>query len=203
MSGRFKARRLFAPAGRDIRPSSGRMRIAVMNILGSAAVECASVLDLYAGTGASGIEALSRGARRVLFVEHARPALAALERNLETLGLGPEEARVLRADSVRVLSGIAPLEFAPFDLVFCDPPYGIFRQPPRAHSLRSGLAALVSRGGLAPGGILVIEHPAPVGFGGAPPGLVEVDRRSYSAAGVTFYRPRPGASKAQDQQSQP
>ena len=91
MSGRFRGRRLASPDGDATRPSSGRMRIAVMNILCAEGVDGASVLDLYAGTGASGIEALSRGARRALFVERAAPAFRALERNLETLGLGPEE----------------------------------------------------------------------------------------------------------------
>src|SRR5262245_4241231 len=122
MSGRFRGRRLASPAGRDTRPSSGRMRIAVMNILGAGALEGAAVLDLYAGTGASGIEALSRGAARALFVESHRPALAALERNLAALGLGAEEARVLRLDAVRAASGGVPLPFEPFRLAFCDPP---------------------------------------------------------------------------------
>ena len=194
MSGRFKGRRLASPAGRDIRPSSGRMRIAVMNILGHAAVSGASVLDLYAGTGASGMEALSCGARRVLFVEQARPALAALERNIEALGLGREEVRVLRSDTARALGGRLPLEFAPFDIVFCDPPYEVYRSAASAHSLRVGLGSVVGRGAFSPGGTLVVEHPAAVGFGAPPAGLVEVDRRRYSAAGVSFFRLRPSAT---------
>jgi 16S rRNA (guanine966-N2)-methyltransferase len=187
MSGRFRGRNLVSPPGKGTRPSSGRMRIAVHNILGPGGAEGASVLDLFAGTGASGIEALSRGARRALFVERARAPLEALERNLETLGLGDGEARVLRADAAAVLRGGAPLPFEPFDLVFCDPPYEVFDVPAAARSLREGLAALVARGGLAAGAVVVLEHPADRGFAIAPEGLREVDRRRYSAAGVTFY----------------
>jgi 16S rRNA (guanine966-N2)-methyltransferase len=167
------------------------MRLAVHNILGPGSAEGASVLDLYAGTGASGIEALSRGALRALFVERSRAPLEALERNLATLGLGPGEARVLKADAAAVLRGPVPLPFEPFDLVFCDPPYEAFEVPAAARALREGLASLAARGGLAPGAVVVVEHPAEGGFPVPPGGLREVDRRRYSAAGVTFYGPVP------------
>jgi 16S rRNA (guanine966-N2)-methyltransferase len=188
MAGRFRGRKLAAPPGKDTRPSSGRMRLAVQNILGAEAVAGASVLDLYAGTGASGIEALSRGARRALFVESARPALEALARNLETLGLGREEAVVRPGDAVRILRSGAALPFEPFDLVLCDPPYEVYLDPGAARGLREALAALVARGGLAPSGTLVAEHPGERAFGPAPTGLVLTDRRRYSAAGVSFFR---------------
>lgn len=188
MSGRFRGRRLLAPGGKDTRPSSGRMRLAVQNILGSGGTEGASVLDLYAGTGASGIEALSRGARRALFVEKAAGALQALERNVLALGLGPGEARVLRSDAAGALRIGRPLAFEPFDLVFCDPPYEVFQVPAAERGLREALGALAGRGGLSPGATVIVEHPAEGGFGASPAGLVEVDRRRYSRAGVTFYR---------------
>jgi 16S rRNA (guanine966-N2)-methyltransferase len=164
------------------------MRLAVLNILGAEALAGASVLDLYAGTGASGIEALSRGARRAVFVESARPALEALARNLETLGLGREEGLVRPGDAVRILRAGPSLPFEPFDLVLCDPPYELFRDPRAAAGLREALGALVARGGLAPGGTLVAEHPGERAFGPAPAGLVLTDRRRYSAAGVSFFR---------------
>jgi 16S rRNA (guanine966-N2)-methyltransferase len=170
-----------------------------MNILGARGLEGASVLDLYAGTGASAIEALSRGARRALFVETAGPALEALERNLALLGLGPAEARVLRADAVGVLAGGYPLEFAPFDLVFCDPPYDVFEAADRGRGLRDALGRLAARGVVRTGGVIVLEHPAEGGFLMPPPGLLERDRRRYSAAGVTFY----GLGKAGSSPSQP
>jgi 16S rRNA (guanine966-N2)-methyltransferase len=185
MSGRFGGRNLASLPGADTRPSSGRMRTAVGNILG--VVSGASILDLYAGTGASGIEALSRGGARALFVERARPARAVLERNLATLGLGPAEARVLGADVVDALVRGVPLDFEPFDLVFCDPPYELFRTPVAERALRDALGALATRGGLAAGARVVVEHPAERAFGAPPAGLVERDRRRYSAAGVTLY----------------
>jgi len=162
------------------------MRNALMNILGPARVEGASVLDLYAGTGASGIEALSRGARGALFVETARPALEALGRNLETLGLGAPEAQVLRRDVLAALGG-PRLPGAPFGLVFVDPPYEVFRTVPGEQSLRAALARLAASGQLAPGAVVVVEHPSPGGLRATPVGLVLLDRRRYSAAGVTLY----------------
>ena len=122
MSGRFRGRNLASPPGRDTRPSSGRMRLAVHNVLGPGALDGKSVLDLYAGTGASGIEALSRGAARAVFVEQARPALESLRRNLETLGLGKDEVAVLATGVVPALRRATPLPFEPFGAVFCDPP---------------------------------------------------------------------------------
>ncbi len=202
IGGRMKGRRLASPRGKETRPSSGRMRNAVMNILGTAGVEGASVLDLYAGTGASGIEALSRGARRALFVEQARPALEALERNIRDLGLGKEEARVLRLDAPRAVGRGMLLEGAPFNLVFCDPPYEVFRDTRLEKELREALGVLAGRDALAPGAMVVVEHPAGRGFLRPPAGLSEVDRRAYSAAGVTFYRRGEGPPSADHDRSE-
>lgn len=192
VGGRFRGRRLASPRGRGTRPSSARVRNAVMNILGSERLAGASVLDLYAGTGASGIEALSRGARRCLFVESARPALDALRRNLGTLGIGPGEARILAADAVRTLSRGAGLAGEPFDLVLCDPPYAVFGDAVAEGALREALGDLVRRGGLAEGAVLVVEHPAGKGFRAAPGGLAVTDTRAYSAAGVSLLTPLAG-----------
>jgi 16S rRNA (guanine966-N2)-methyltransferase len=114
VAGRHKGRRLRAPAGAGTRPTADRVREALFSILGP--VDGLRVLDLYAGSGALGIEALSRGADSAVFVERDPRAVAAIERNLESLGV---EEEVLRDDVVRFLrrgSGT-------FDLVFCDPPY--------------------------------------------------------------------------------
>ncbi|MGH2838983.1 MAG: 16S rRNA (guanine(966)-N(2))-methyltransferase RsmD [Thermoleophilaceae bacterium] len=116
VAGRHKGRGLRAPEGEGTRPTADRVREALFSILGS--VEGMRVLDLYAGSGALGLEALSRGARSVTFVESARPALAAIRANLDATD---EEARVVTADVVGWLRSDAP-ERA-FDLVFCDPPY--------------------------------------------------------------------------------
>jgi 16S rRNA (guanine966-N2)-methyltransferase len=187
VGGRFGGRRLEAPAGAATRPSTGRTRLAVMNILGDA-VDGVSVLDLYAGTGASGIEALSRGAARAAFVERAAPALAALRANLATLGLGAAEAAVVSGDAVALLVARARFPFAPFGLVFCDPPYEAFDGGPREEALRAALGLLGPAGALAAGAILVVEHPAGGGFRCPPEGFGPGDSRAYSAAGVTLFR---------------
>jgi 16S rRNA (guanine966-N2)-methyltransferase len=114
VAGEFKGRRLAAPRGRRTRPTADRVREALFSMLGD--VSGARVLDLYAGSGALGIEALSRGAESAVFVERDRAALAALERNLEATG-APGEVR--RQDVARFLAR----QEGTFDLVFCDPPY--------------------------------------------------------------------------------
>ena len=114
MAGEFKGRRLEAPPGVRTRPTADRVREALFSIL--ADVTGARVLDLYAGSGALGIEALSRGAESALFVERDRRAAATVERNLASLGL---EAPVVRQDALRFLARAE----GTFDLVFCDPPY--------------------------------------------------------------------------------
>ena len=117
IAGTARGRRLVAPAGQGTRPTSDRVREATFNALVSlGALEGAVVLDLFAGSGALGIEALSRGAEWAVFVERDRAALAALERNLEATG-APGEVR--RQDVARFLARPE----GTFDLVFCDPPY--------------------------------------------------------------------------------
>jgi 16S rRNA (guanine966-N2)-methyltransferase len=114
VAGKFKGRRLSAPRGTRTRPTADRVREALFSMLGD--VGGARVLDLYAGSGALGIEALSRGAEGVVFVERDAQALAAIERNLAAVGA---EATVVRQDVMRFLARAD----GAFDLVFCDPPY--------------------------------------------------------------------------------
>jgi 16S rRNA (guanine966-N2)-methyltransferase len=114
VAGEFKGRPLVAPRGQRTRPTADRVREALFAMLGD--VSGARVLDLYAGSGALGIEALSRGAGSAVFVERDPRAAAAIERNLASLGL---EQSVVRQDVVRFLGRAE----GPFDLVFCDPPY--------------------------------------------------------------------------------
>ena len=114
VAGEFKGRRLHAPRGARTRPTADRVREALFSMLGE--VSGARVLDLYAGSGALGIEALSRGAGSATFVERDRRALAALRRNLEAVGA---DAQVISRDAERFLARPE----GTFDLVFCDPPY--------------------------------------------------------------------------------
>jgi pantetheine-phosphate adenylyltransferase len=166
IAGELRGRRLYAPRS-GVRPTSDRVREALFALLGS--VSGARVLDLYAGTGALGIEALSRGAEQALFIERAPGSLAALRRNLDALALG-ERARVVRADA---RAGLARLERegAAFDLVFADPPYA-------AAGVEAVLASLVERHLLRDGAVVVVErgrrHPL-----ARIAGLALIDERSY------------------------
>jgi 16S rRNA (guanine966-N2)-methyltransferase len=114
VAGAFKGRRLAAPRGMRTRPTADRVREALFSMLGD--IEGARVLDLYAGSGALGIEALSRGAAAATFVERDARAVAAIERNLAAVGV---EAELIRDDAARFLANAV----GQFDLVFCDPPY--------------------------------------------------------------------------------
>jgi 16S rRNA (guanine966-N2)-methyltransferase len=117
VAGRWKGRRLAVPRGARTRPTADRVREAVFSMLGP--IEGVRVLDLFAGSGALGIEALSRGAASAIFVEHDRAAAAVVRRNLETVRAG--DVRVVVGDALDYLA--PPPADAPFDLVFADPPY--------------------------------------------------------------------------------
>jgi 16S rRNA (guanine966-N2)-methyltransferase len=121
IAGRYGGRRLKAPRGRGTRPTSDRVREALFSLLGP--IDGAEVLDLFAGTGALGIEALSRGAVRAVFVERNHAALSALEANLTALDLHEPEAETRRADALGALRTARERDET-YDLVFVDPPYG-------------------------------------------------------------------------------
>jgi 16S rRNA (guanine966-N2)-methyltransferase len=142
IGGTRRGARIFAPKGLTTRPTSDRVREAAFNLIGP--VDDAVVLDLFAGSGAMGLEALSRGAASVTFVENDRDACRTIDRNLEKLGL--KGARVVRQDVLRVL----PTERREYDLVLIDPPYDL------VESLQMPLATHLPRL-LAPGGLVLIE----------------------------------------------
>jgi 16S rRNA (guanine966-N2)-methyltransferase len=119
VAGRFGGRSLLAPPGVSTRPTSDRVREALFSILGPGSVEGTRVLDLFAGSGALGIEALSRGAAEVVFVDSSSAAVAAVRRNLARLGI---EGSVRRQDALVYLRG-ASRDARLYDLVFLDPPY--------------------------------------------------------------------------------
>jgi 16S rRNA (guanine(966)-N(2))-methyltransferase RsmD len=164
--GRLGKRRLVAPPS-GVRPTADRVREALFARLNDLDGVC--VLDLYAGTGALGIEALSRGAARAVFVDRSNASLAALRRNLRALEL-ESCTRVVRGDVRGALRRLAE-EHLSFDLVLADPPYD-------DRDLATPLALLVSGGLLAPGGTVVVErsrrHPLP-----AVAGLVSQGSRRY------------------------
>src|SRR6266853_4783150 len=150
VGGRLGGRTLAAPKSQNIRPTSDRLRESLFNILAHGyddTIAGARVLDLFAGTGALGLEAMSRGATFALFIDDGAEARALIRANVEALGLGGT-ARIFRRDATK-LGGAHPL--APFSLVFADPPYG----------KGFGEAALVSAregGWLAPGALIVAEE---------------------------------------------
>jgi 16S rRNA (guanine966-N2)-methyltransferase len=148
VAGRFKGRRLKPPAWEGLRPTSDRLRETLFDIL-AGAVPDARVLDGYAGTGAIGIEALSRGAAQVTFVEDDRRAVTLIEQNLASLPI--HIARDPQGGHVNIRSGFRGLTEASFDVIVLDPPYA----PEAAAEALAAAAGL-----LAPGGRLVVEHAA-------------------------------------------
>lgn len=177
IAGRFKGRALGSPRGRTTRPTSDRVREALFSILGD--VEALPVLDLYAGSGALGLEALSRGALSATFVEEARAALVALRANLEELGVA-EQATVIAADARAAIQRLAR-EGARFGLVLADPPYA-------AGGEMGTLAELLASGIVLDGGWIVLEHAARTTPPGGTPRLSLRFTRVYGDTALTFYR---------------
>lgn len=147
IAGRWRGRRLPVASAPGLRPTPDRLRETLFNWL-APVIEGARCLDLFAGTGALGLEALSRGAAEVVLVEQAPPAAAALEAALEALEAGPA-ARLVRADALDWLEAAAP---PPFDVVFVDPPFGL-------DVWQRVLTALLVPGRLAADALVFVEHP--------------------------------------------
>jgi 16S rRNA (guanine966-N2)-methyltransferase len=179
VGGRLRSRPIAGPKSQAVRPTSDRSREALFNILIHAygdPVAGARVLDLFAGTGALGIEAISRGAAYALFVDEGVEARSLLRGNTESLGLGGV-TRIFRRDATR-LGPAHPVE--PFDLVFLDPPYGKGLAEKALASARDG-------GWLKTQALIVVEEAADAGFK-APEGFEELERRTYDDTKFVFLR---------------
>ena len=179
VGGRLRSRPIAGPRSDSVRPTSDRLREALFNILThsySDPVTGARVLDLFAGTGALGIEAISRGADYALFVDDGVEARALLRDNVESLGLGGV-TRIFRRDASR-LGPAHPLD--PFSLIFLDPPYGQGLAEKSLVSARDG-------GWLMPEALLVVEEAVDAGFK-APDGFTELERRRYDDTEFSFIR---------------
>ena len=180
VAGRHRGRKLASPAGEAVRPTSDRARQALFNILGNPVYATdagplprgVAVLDAFAGSGALGLEALSRGAARAVFIENSGEACRLIERSLAALG---ERATVLRRDALRP----GPAPFA-CELAFLDPPYSEGLAAP-------ALAALDREGWLASGAIVSVEIGRRESLE-APPGFEALDERVYGAARLALLR---------------
>ena len=181
VAGRHRGRRLLAPPGETVRPTSDRAREALFNILSHGKLAGAgvpfaqkTVLDAFAGTGALGLEALSRGAAEAVFIEQDREALAILRKNVEGLGEG-SRARVVPGDATH-----PPGATSACAVVFLDPPY-------RSGFADPALAALAAAGWLAPDALAVVELAAREHFT-PPAGFTLLEQRVYGAARLVFLR---------------
>jgi len=180
VAGRFRGRPLVAPEGMSVRPTSDRIRESVFNILAHGildfSLQGARVIDLFAGTGALGIEAVSRGAAYCLFVEDAPEARALIRRNVESLGL-TGETRIFRRDA----TDLGPAgNMERYNLAFLDPPYG-------KGLGEKALAGLTGGGWLASGAICVLEDRVDTSIL-LPAALAPIDSRTYGETEVRILR---------------
>jgi len=198
--GRFSGRRLEHPKGPPIRTTQDRIRQNLFNLLADR-VEGARVLDLFAGSGALGIEALSRGAKEVTCVDRSGFAIRAIRENLKTLEIGTryqkqqsvpgtelgkgEPVTVIRADAIQLLRRLHQRKAPPFDLVLLDPPYG------RVWA-RKTLNALGRYAILSPSGVVVVEHakqdPLPSQIDEEANRLVSQRQEQYGDTALTIYQ---------------
>jgi len=174
IAGTAKGRKLFSPKGNSIRPTADRARQALFNILAERIVD-STVVDLFAGTGAFGIEALSRGAASALFVDQSTVALQLVRKNLDLCGLS-DSATIIRRDLSRGLSFLD----GSFDCIFCDPPYG--------KGLAGGvLVETEHQEILKQNGLLILEERSGVALPQNQGDLTLFDQRRYGDTNFWFY----------------
>jgi 16S rRNA (guanine966-N2)-methyltransferase len=172
--GEARGRSITSPEGLAVRPTGAKIRQAFFNILGQR-IEGARFLDVFAGTGMMGLEALSRGCNDVVFVEESRRMTDAIQSSLGELGY---EAKVMTGDFRRLLPGFGPREF---DIIFADPPY-------KSPFGKLVVEVIERHELLAEGGVLVVEHlrgnqlPVEINL------LQKVDQRNYGQTGLSFFR---------------
>lgn len=178
--GRWKGRKLRAPRGMETRPALAMHRAAALNMVHKR-LQGAVVLDAFAGSGAFGFEALSRGAARAVLCDVSRQALKILEWNRDTLGLTEEQARIIRRDAYRV-----PATGGPFDVIIWAPPYPHFTE--RGPELRRRLVDLCTgpNAALAEGGVLVVQSETGHFTGQALPGLYAERERRFGRTTFTL-----------------
>ena len=176
IGGKYRSRVLSEFAGDNVRPTSDRAREALFNIL-SLKIYGARVLDLFAGSGALGIESLSRGAKEAIFNDFSKDSVAIVKKNLTTLkiAINGEEAKVMQSDYLACLE----MTRGQFDLIFIDPPY-------RFDYGEKALKKIAQKGLLSENGIAIYERDIP--FDGEIEGLEKYDERKYGKAYLTFFK---------------
>ena len=175
IGGKYRSRVLAEFAGENVRPTSDRAREALFNIL-ALKIYGARVLDLFAGSGALGIESLSRGAQEVVFNDFSKDSIAIVKKNLNTLKIAVgSEAKVTQGDYLACLEQAK----GAFDLIFIDPPY-------RMDYGEKALKKIAERGLLSESGVAVYERDIP--FDGEIEGLEKYDERKYGKAYLSFFR---------------
>lgn len=176
ISGEFKGRKLVSPAGNATRPTSDRVRESIFSILGGGIIN-ARVLDLFAGTGAFGLEALSRGAAESVFIDASAGAIKIIRKNITACG-AESRVRIIRWDIAKNLNCLQPLKPA-FDLIFMDPPYD-------RNFIAPTLEKLIKAGALQSNTKIVIEHAAGEIIPEDLNALHQTDRRTYGKTLVSF-----------------
>lgn len=174
IAGTARGRRLAAPPGERVRPTLDRVREALFNILAHR-IEGAAFLDLFAGSGANGIEALSRGAVRVVFLDNHPESVACIQKNLEITQLG-SRALCMRSAIPQDLARLS----GSFDLIFADPPYGFT-------GYAELLETIARNGTLAQGGEIIIEHPRKLKLPEDVGTLRQTQTRHYGSSALSFY----------------
>jgi 16S rRNA (guanine(966)-N(2))-methyltransferase RsmD len=186
IAGIYRSRPLLAPPGLDTRPTADRLRETLFNVLTNGAVDRvagAAFLDLYAGSGAVGIEALSRGAVSVTFVEQGASALGVLTKNLEALKIRGTNIRVSRQSVGRFLRGQAEKAGSHFNVVFLDPPYDLAEEYELTLGLLGGDCASL----LAPAALVIAEHRRKQALAESYGSLARVRLLQQGDASLSFY----------------
>jgi 16S rRNA (guanine(966)-N(2))-methyltransferase RsmD len=187
IAGTFRSRPLLAPAGTDTRPTADRLRETLFNVLTNGAVNRisgAAFLDLYAGSGAVGIEALSRGASSVTFVEQGTAALSVLQKNLDNLGIRGSPVKTEKRSVARFLRGAMEKgAVETFGVVFLDPPYDLADEYAVTLGLLGGECAAL----LAPGALVIAEHRRKQALAESYGNLARVRLLEQGDAALSFY----------------
>ena len=177
IGGRLRGKRLASFKGKHIRPTSDRVKEAIFNIISSNLEKGSSVIDLFAGTGNLGIEALSRGAGRVIFVEKDMSSVGIIRKNLENCGIG-KEAEIIRMDVKKALPAIEKKD-GHIDVIFLDPPYD--------QGLVDETLQLLGESPLMSGALIIAEHSLTEEIKESYGGIKMIDSRKYGDTAVSLF----------------